>query len=53
MSEHCSKSHLKSTTFYSNNSVGDHLAECPCVALGQVLFMKIRNLVHFADFNSW
>ena len=30
-------------------SKGDHLAECQCVALGQVLFMKIRNLVHFAD----
>ena len=37
-------------TAYDNViSVGDHLAECRCVALGQVSFMKIRNLVHFAD----
>ena len=29
----------------SLTSVGDYLAECPCVALGQVPFMKIRNIV--------
>ncbi len=30
-------------------SPGYHLAECRCAPLGQVPFMKIRNLVHFAD----
>ncbi len=30
-------------------SVRDHLAESRCVVLGQVPFIKIRNLVHFAD----
>ena len=32
---------------YFLDSVCDHLAECRSVALGQVPFMKIRNLVHF------
>ena len=30
-------------------SKGYHLPECQCVALGQVPFMKIGNLVHFAN----
>ena len=30
-------------------SKGYFSAECRCVSLGQELFMKIRNVVHFAD----
>ena len=33
-------------------SLGDHLAECHYVPLGQVPFRKIVNLTLFADFNT-
>ncbi len=40
------------SVYSTMNSEGCYLAECRCVALGHITLMKIRNLVHFADFSS-